>query len=359
MANQSPRTTPARPRPPQRRNYSYQEHVLTLESLLECFNDLCPRDYGQWTALCPAHADTNPSLSISIKDGRVLMHCHSGCGFDEICEALDVTEGAIVRLRVTEDDLNRLEIPVSCTPNRIPIVPLGSRAANSGNPAWAARAEEFSAAVSDEMLDELADSLDVATAALRRLSIGWCDEQQCWTFPERDGRGRVVGISTRYPDGQKRFLSGGHRGLYLPAGWQPSSGQLLIVEGASDTAAGLTAGLNVVGRPSCTGGVKHLIELLRDAPVDCNIVVVGEMDARSDGSWPGKDGAVNVAEQLASQLARPVSWVLPPKDSKDRRCRRRSVESCSRDKPSIPGHGRMCSELSDRHSASAPVSAGC
>ena len=33
-----------------------------------------------WTAICPAHNDRNPSLSIDeAKDGQVLVHCHAGC----------------------------------------------------------------------------------------------------------------------------------------------------------------------------------------------------------------------------------------------------------------------------------------
>lgn len=32
-----------------------------------------------WTARCPAHDDRTPSLSISLRDGRVLVHCFSGC----------------------------------------------------------------------------------------------------------------------------------------------------------------------------------------------------------------------------------------------------------------------------------------
>jgi AAA domain len=37
------------------------------------------RNGTRWTALCPAHPDSNPSLSISESDGRVLLHCHAGC----------------------------------------------------------------------------------------------------------------------------------------------------------------------------------------------------------------------------------------------------------------------------------------
>jgi putative DNA primase/helicase len=42
-----------------------------------------------WMARCPAHADREPSLSINDGDGgRVLVHCHAGCGQQQIIEAL-------------------------------------------------------------------------------------------------------------------------------------------------------------------------------------------------------------------------------------------------------------------------------
>lgn len=44
-----------------------------------------------WQALCPAHADQNPSLSISEgKGGRVLLKCHAGCDTKDIVAALNL-----------------------------------------------------------------------------------------------------------------------------------------------------------------------------------------------------------------------------------------------------------------------------
>jgi len=44
---------------------------------------------GGWMAQCPAHEDTNPSLSVTIgHDGRTLLHCHAGCSSESIVGAL-------------------------------------------------------------------------------------------------------------------------------------------------------------------------------------------------------------------------------------------------------------------------------
>ncbi len=48
---------------------------------------------GQWhgnygTARCPAHDDRNPSLSITERDGKLLVHCHAGCDQGAVWDAL-------------------------------------------------------------------------------------------------------------------------------------------------------------------------------------------------------------------------------------------------------------------------------
>lgn len=44
-----------------------------------------------WSVVCPAHDDSNPSLSVSEgNDGGVVLHCHRGCSFDEIIVAAGI-----------------------------------------------------------------------------------------------------------------------------------------------------------------------------------------------------------------------------------------------------------------------------
>ena len=37
---------------------------------------------------CPAHVDLRPSLSVTSRDGRVLVHCHAGCTQSAVIGAL-------------------------------------------------------------------------------------------------------------------------------------------------------------------------------------------------------------------------------------------------------------------------------
>src|SRR5579864_6046438 len=39
-------------------------------------------------ALCPAHDDKNPSLSLRDEDGKVLVYCHAGCDQQAVIDAL-------------------------------------------------------------------------------------------------------------------------------------------------------------------------------------------------------------------------------------------------------------------------------
>lgn len=41
-----------------------------------------------WQALCAAHNDKYPSLSIDEVDGKVLLYCHAGCTFEDIVGSL-------------------------------------------------------------------------------------------------------------------------------------------------------------------------------------------------------------------------------------------------------------------------------
>jgi hypothetical protein len=62
---------------------------MTLETLL---SKLCKvrREGVGWKALCPAHADKNPSLSIRQGEGKTLIHCHAGCPTEAVLAALGI-----------------------------------------------------------------------------------------------------------------------------------------------------------------------------------------------------------------------------------------------------------------------------
>jgi hypothetical protein len=59
---------------------------MTAETIARALNGRrCGRG---WSARCPAHDDRSPSLSITQRDGRVLVHCHAGCRQEAVIDAL-------------------------------------------------------------------------------------------------------------------------------------------------------------------------------------------------------------------------------------------------------------------------------
>jgi hypothetical protein len=161
----------------------------------------------------------------------------------------------------------------------------------------------------------LAQSLGVSVAALKALHTGW--DGKAWTFPEKNGDGLVIGVTRRFLDGAKRCAVGSRRGLTYYQGWRLLDGPVLIVEGASDVAAGLTMCIPTIGRPSNVGGLPMLIRLLRGSKR--NIVVIGERDKKENGQWPGMEGAKKTAMGLGKGLRRSIGAKLMPDGAKDMR----------------------------------------
>jgi putative DNA primase/helicase len=183
-----------------------------------------------------------------------------------------------------------------------------------------AAAERYARYLTPDRRAELAASLGLQVAALDALPLlGFnpAANGACFTFPEVDSAGTVVGLNRRYPDGSKRMLAGGRRGLTIPSHWQEKSGPVFVPEGPSDVLGLTAAGLAAVGRPSNTGGVVMLAGLLADLDAGRDIIILGENDRKPDGRWPGRAGAESVARALAAKLGRPIKVALPPDGSKD------------------------------------------
>ena len=186
------------------------------------------------------------------------------------------------------------------------------------DPSWEASTRAGELRIGAKQLEQLATDLGVSDEALKYLRVGWSPMEGGYTLPEVDSKGVAIGLCVRSTDGKKVMVEGSKRGIYLPANWKEAKGPILVPEGASDVAAALTMNLTAIGRSSATGGKRILVSLLKDLPEDRDIVILGEMDARSNGNWLGKEAAVKLAEYLAKELDRPVYWALPP-EGKDLR----------------------------------------
>lgn len=142
-----------------------------------------------------------------------------------------------------------------------------------------------------ENLANAAIALGVSQRSLLQLDIGWHKQYQAHSFPMRDAAGDSVGIRLRSPStGRKWAIRGSRSGLFLASQCYQISGQLVICEGPTDTAAALTLELEAVGRPFCRGGTADLLSLVRQ--LGSSIVIVAD----SDG--PGVAGAYALADAM-------------------------------------------------------------
>lgn len=175
--------------------------------------------------------------------------------------------------------------------------------------------------VFDSLL-EIARDLKMCAADVDRLNVGRSAFYGAWCFPMLDGVGRCVGIRLReYGTGRKWSVAGSRDGLFydpaLDARETVSNGvrgrEIVVVEGATDCAAGYALGLPCVGRSSCGTGAEQLKELCGRLNAS-RVTIVADNDAykfRPDGTpWkPGAEGA----QALARKLGRTYRIVTPPK----------------------------------------------
>ena len=166
--------------------------------------------------------------------------------------------------------------------------------------------------ITNESVSTLSDKLGVQEEALNLLNVGWHENLKAWTFPmfrvgSEPRKRRLLGIKIRKSNGQKFCVKGSKLGLFIPNNF-PEKGVVFVCEGESDTASLLTCGLRAVGRPSATGGVKLLGELLRNH----HVVVCMDRDGI------GRKGANSLADYLKCH-SQDVKLLEPPEKYKDMR----------------------------------------
>ncbi len=67
--------------------------------------------------------------------------------------------------------------------------------------------------MTEGMIQQLADELNVSTDAIKAMGVGFWPHSQAWIFPERSPEGKIIGLTTRYMNGEKAMVEGSKRGL--------------------------------------------------------------------------------------------------------------------------------------------------
>ena len=154
-------------------------------------------------------------------------------------------------------------------------------------------------------VSNLASTLRVSCDSLYQLQFVQTDSDREFGIPMRDGYGNYTGIRIRHESGSKWAVPGSHAGIFIP-NLQPQSTSL-ILEGPTDTAAALTMGYYGLGRPSCSGGVPHLVTAVQRLKIQ-RVVIVADND----------DPGIRGAQDLQRWLPVPSCiLVLPTKDLRE------------------------------------------
>ena len=63
---------------------------MKINEFINYFNNVKAINENEYMALCPAHNDKNPSLSIgySKNEGQILLHCHAGCKTEDVLHSV-------------------------------------------------------------------------------------------------------------------------------------------------------------------------------------------------------------------------------------------------------------------------------
>lgn len=286
------------------RHYLSKHRLQTLAELLSKLDRVTESGEG-WSACCPAHLDRRPSLSVNFdkSEGRFLLKCHRDCKFDDIVHEAGMTMNEMFDTALSTRSAIQ---PPRRGSGFIPQV-------TESVPALGDRQAIYTHSANDARVGDLANQLNVSPESLRAIGIGWCVTDNCWTFPEYNGKGEICGILRRYRTGNKYTMTGSHRGLTLPQGWKESGEPLYICEGQSDVAAAISKGMRAIGRPGISAGLGDLATLLRQE--SGKLIMVADNDRHDKNRSKAKE----LASKLAHTLQRSVKLIAPPSGYKDLR----------------------------------------
>jgi len=139
--------------------------------------------------------------------------------------------------------------------------------------------------------------------------MGGCHLGTMLAFPMYNGHGEVCGIRTRNRDGSKRAVTGSRAGVFLPTMHDPEAIPV-VCEGPTDAAAAFALGYYPIGRPSCTGSERHVVDTCRRLGIK-NVTVCADDDG------PGIAGAKKLGDVL--QAAKIGIRMVAPCGHKDLR----------------------------------------
>lgn len=204
-----------------------------IDVVLSRLKRVRPKAGGGFTALCPAHEDKDPSLTVAEGRRGIVFTCWSGCQVNEIRVALDLTWPELFYDGIEED-------------GKLPSIDRRGQALEALSAAARLRDEP-------ETVNAICARRGWSRKVLESLGVGWDGERL--TLPIFDEKGRAHDVLRYSPDaGKYKMLAGKGRPRYpWPA---PESVDtkyrargLCLVEGEGTALSLASIGLPVVALP--------------------------------------------------------------------------------------------------------------
>ena len=111
---------------------------MSAETILSRLSKVRKMGADRWMACCPAHRDNHPSLSIrELSDGRILLHCWTGCSAESILDSIGLTFDDLFPERLPEVAYPRVkptfsarEVLVAMQPELLTVALIGRQMAD-------------------------------------------------------------------------------------------------------------------------------------------------------------------------------------------------------------------------------------
>jgi hypothetical protein len=173
--------------------------MITLEQLAHRCDKVRWNGEDSFTACCVAHDDRNPSMSVTEKDGKILVYCFAGCPQEDLLDALGFTVNN-----------NRFTTTRRPSPEKKQYI---SPTLDYAKQIWAAGNDD-DAYVSEQgycQKKRITHAFGARRGRVNGSRVG--RDADCVLVPNRDWEGNLVGIEAINPDGVKQTY--GHKGLLM------------------------------------------------------------------------------------------------------------------------------------------------
>ena len=245
----------------------------------------------KFQVICPAHDDSNPSLSVKVGDyGKLLVHCHAGCEYRDVMNALEA-KGINVRqrIRLTSAELASKDgFDEQRTKNRI--------TAERAKRMWSSAP----GAVTHAYLED---------RAVEGHGIRVKDGELLIPMRSRSGhiwnlqrifyrKGGLVAGGRRNGEFRKRFLKDGKtKGLFHEISGDDAT--IYICEGYADAASIFESTGSTAVTALSASNLPEVADAFRERFPDSEIIIVEDVDG------PGKKYATKAALRIDAKIATP------------------------------------------------------